>query len=338
MITNFLQGLTIFSYFLFHGQTTFILYGVVMIYSLFNQFYSPAEAASLPNVVTKLELPQANSLFFFTLQTSLVVGFGFAGILQSVIGFNGSLLLCSIFLFLAFISTWLLPDIKIVGKPFFSFEHVLKTIYESILEGYEFIRKNKFIELPLILLLGLQACLSMIVVNLPAIASQVLNIPLNLSGVSVVVPAGIGAVLASVIVTRMLKKGIRKKIIIEYCLAFVGISMLLIGVLVPFAPQFVRSFITPLVIIFVGFGYMGVDIPTITFIQEITPSWFRGRVFGNLGFLITIINIFPVFFSGAISEIFGARTFVSLIGLGATLAAIYIFKRGQGLIEKKYTV
>ena len=97
MVTNLLQGLTIFSYIFINQGSIFLLYAVVLIYSILNQFYGPAEAAYLPSTVTKENLPQANSIFFITIQASLIIGFGFAGIIQRLMGFNGTLILCTFF-------------------------------------------------------------------------------------------------------------------------------------------------------------------------------------------------------------------------------------------------
>ena len=79
--------------------------------------------------------------------------------------------------------------------------------------------------------------------------------------------------------------------------------------------------------------FRSVDIPALTFLQESTPTWFRGRVFGNLWFLSSIITILPVLFSGAISEIFGVRTLLSLMAVGIFFAFLYSKKWGQGLIK-----
>lgn len=337
MITNLLQALTVFSYILFHNQTIFILYGVVLAYSLFNQFYNPAESAYLPSTVSKENLSHANSLFFITQQSSLVLGFSVAGIMQSILGFNGSLILCSIFLFLAFISTTFLPDIKPVKKIEVTFEKMLKTLFDSILEGYEFIRSNKNILYPLLLIITIQVGLAITVVSIPAISTQILKIPVNFAGVSVVVPAGIGATLASIYVSRMLKKGFRKKTLIEYCLALVAFSTFIIAVIIPFTPAVIRVVITPILIVLEGFGFVGINIPTLTYLQESTPLWLRGRVFGNLSFMVTIVTIFPVLFSGIITEIFGVRVMLFIISVVMAGALIYLRKKGQALIESTFS-
>jgi len=336
MITNLLQAVTIFLTIFVNQQSIFILYAVVLIYSILNQFYVPAESAYLPSTVSVSDLPQANSLFFITLQASLVLGFGFAGIIQRLIGFNGALILCSIFLFIAFVSTTFLENVAPRKKVPEEFEKALKTFFESIIEGYEFIKENKNVLYPLLMLLGIQASLAIVVVSLPVIAAQILNISVNYSGVSMVVPAGIGAILGSIYVPRMIKNGYRKKKLIEYSLMAVIVSILALSFGIPYLPLVYRVSITPLLIILAGFGFVGINIPTLTFLQSATPLWLRGRVFGNLYFLVTIVTIFPVLFSGAITEIFGIRAMLTLLAFGAGAVLIYSKRNGDLMIKEEF--
>src|SRR5688572_30248699 len=127
MITNLLQALTILGLVFVHTKSIFVLYFAVLVYSSLNQFYVPAESASLPSVVSKKKLPQANSLFFLTQQTSLIIGFGVAGIIQKLIGFNGSLVLCSVFLFVSFISASFLNEMRPRKEIPETFEKIFKT-------------------------------------------------------------------------------------------------------------------------------------------------------------------------------------------------------------------
>ena len=336
MFTNLLQALTIFTYIFLDQKSIFILYAVVLMYSILNQFYGPAEASYLPSTVNKKELPHANSIFLITQQSSIVLGFGLAGIIQRVIGFNGALVLCSVFLFIAFISTSFLteiaPDKKIPDK----IENLIKTFFDSIMEGYQYIKKNNAVLFPLLILLGIQAALAIVIVSLPVIATQILHISVNYSGVSIVVPAGIGAVAGSIYVPRLIKQGWRKKTIIETSLGLVAFSVLALSLGIPYLPLGLRLTATPILILLSGFSFVGIDIPALTFLQNETPLWLRGRVFGNLWFLVTIVTIFPVLFSGAITEIFGIRTLFSLMGILALVGLVISMRKGQKFINERF--
>src|SRR5258706_2199164 len=333
MVANFLQALTIFLTIFVNQQSIFILYEVVLVYSLLNQFYVPAESAHLPSTVSKDDLLQANSIFFITTQASLVLGFGFAGIIQRLIGFDGALILCSIFLFIAFVSTSFLEEVAPKKKIPDEFEQALKAFFDSIIAGYEFIRQNKSVLYPLLLLLGFQASLAIIVVSLPVIAKDLLHISVNYSGISIVLPAGIGALLGSIYIPRIIKRGITKIKIIEYSLTLVIFTILSLTFGVPYLQVTYKIIATPILLLLAGFGFLGVNIPTFTSLQTATPIWLRGRVFGNLYFLTTLISVFPVLFSGAIIEVFGIRTMLTILAVMAGVLLVYSKKNGELIIK-----
>jgi len=54
ILTNLLQAVIIFIYALSQHESVFLLYGIAVIYSFLNQFYVPAEQASLPTLVKKI--------------------------------------------------------------------------------------------------------------------------------------------------------------------------------------------------------------------------------------------------------------------------------------------
>lgn len=336
MITNLLQAGTVFTYIFINHQSIFILYAVVFMYSALNQFYGPAESAMLPSTVSSAMLARANSLFFMTLQATLILGFGFAGLLQRTIGFNGTLILCTTFLFISFISVSFLAETKPKKRLPGEFEQILRTFFDSIMEGYEFTVKNKSILFPLLILLGLQAVLSIIIISMPVIAVQILNISVSFAGVSIAVPSGIGALLGSFYIPKLIKMGWRKKTIIDVGLCYTAISLFILSLGVPLMPYGLRIILTPVLIMLTGFAFVGINIPSLTFLQESTPEWFRGRVFGNLWFMTALISVLPVLFSGAITEIFGVRTLLSILAVGALLVLVFSRNKGQDLISNHF--
>ena len=328
IITNFLQAVVIFLYIFGHNYSVFLLFAVVLAYSFLNQFYVPAENASLPSLVSKEKLTKANSLFFLTQQLALVIGFGFAGIIEKLIGFEGSLILASSLLFIAFLAVYLLPKMQPKKELPQNWEDLIKIFFDHLIDGYKFIKNKKTILYPIVLLFSIQVGLAIITANLPSIASEILNVSTSYVGLLVVVPAGIGAVIGSLFLSKLLKIGWRKKKIIDLSLAILGLSVL--GLV------FGKLASTPILVVLVGIGFVGVNIPTLTFLQENTPEWLRGRVFGNLWFLITIATIFPVMFSGVISEFFGVKTLLTILSLGVILILMYSLKNGQKLIEENF--
>jgi hypothetical protein len=163
-----------------------------------------------------------------------------------------------------------------------------------------------------------------------------LDISVSYSGISIVVPAGIGAMLGSVYVPRLIKRGIRKKAIIDYALSAIACAVFVLAMGIPYLPLIYRVIVTPILIILAGFGFVGITIPTLTFLQSVTPDWLRGRVFGNLYFLVTIVTVIPVIFTGAITELFGIRTLLVIFTLICVSVLWYSKKRGDLMIRKEF--
>lgn len=336
MVTNILQSLTILTYSFIHDVRLFLVYGVAMAYSFLNQFYVPAELASLPSLVKKRQLPQANGLFFLTQQAALILGFGAAGILSQTIGFEKTLYLGAGFLFLAFLSVSFLPKMETEQKVPSDVEKAISKFYKQVIIGYRFIRENKLILAPFLLLLTLQSSSAVIVVNIPALATQIFNVKVSSAGYYIVVPAGIGAAVGTLIISKLLKKGWRKLKTIEASLVFLTLLLSILIFIVPMLEGVKRMLFGMLTIAFIGVSFAGVLIPSQTFLQEVTPEGLRGRVFGNFWLLGAIFSVIPVIFSGTITELLGIRTLLFILALLSFAALIFSRRFGQKFIEKEF--
>jgi predicted MFS family arabinose efflux permease len=328
IVTNLFQALAIFIFALFHESRNFLPYGIVFIYSFLNQFYVPAEASSVPLLVNKKALPQANSLFFLTLQGAIIFGFGFAGVLSKLLGFEETLFLCAGLVFLAFISVTFLPQMQsrkiLLGE---IEENIVKFAY-SIAEGYRFIKGNRNVLVSFLLLGGMQITLTTLAVNAPSLAVQIFKINPELLGIFIIVPAAIGAILGAFMVSRLLKNEWRKKRVINLALFLIILSVFSLIFVVPSSSLILKSIISALTVIVLGFSFVSVIIPTQTFLQEKTPKEIRGRVFGNYNFILTSLTIFPVLFSGTIVEIFGVQILLFLLG-GLALSVLLYSKKSE---------
>jgi len=52
--------------------------------------------------------------------------------------------------------------------------------------------------------------------------------------------------------------------------------------------------------------------------------------------MVTIVNMIPVLFSGAITELFGVRILLVLLAVGALVMLFYSTKKGQMVIEEHF--
>lgn len=338
MVTNLLQSLVILAYAMSHQTSLFLLYGIAIAYSFLNQFYVPAELAALPSLLKKANLAHANGLFFITQQVAVVLGFGVAGILASLLGFTKSLYICSFFLLLAFLSAVKLKQIKAEHSLPKYFEKAIFDFFEKIIEGYRYIKANKLILIPLLLLLVLHASSILVVVNIPIMAKQIFKIDMNLAGLLIAAPAGLGAAIGAFIVPKKLKKGWRKVKVIEASFMLLTLNLFVYAFIIPEVNGVVKLVISVVNILLTGFSAVGILIPTQTFLQENIPDGLRGRVFGNYWFLATIVTVFPVIFSGTITELFGARLFIFLLMMASLSLLVFIKKQGKNYIKSEFNI
>jgi len=332
--SNLIQSLIVFTYALILSKGLFLPFGFAIIYSLVNQFNDPAEAALIPSLVNKKKLHFANTLMFLTSQGALITGYGISGLLQSIFGYRNSLILCAGFLLVSALSISFIQEIKSEDSVPLDIEKAILKFFSRIREGYYFIKNHKEILTPFLLLIFLQVLLSIITINVPIVASEIVKININSAGIYIVVPAGIGAILGAITINKFIKKGWRKKKAIETFLVIELISFLIFSLIVGFLPfKLIRILLSMIVVSAMGFGFVGLLIPIQTFLQEMTPRGFRGRVFGNFSFVVTIATIFPVIFSGAITEIFGIKLLMFFISLLIGTALFMSRKYGQKFLE-----
>ena len=328
IFTNLFQALVILIFGFAANSSIFFLYEVVFLYSLLNQFYVPSETSTLAFVLKKDKLVHGNSLFFITQQGSLVVGFALAGLLNAFLGFNNTIFLCSAFLFIAFLSTLFLPSLKSENEIPKGFETAVFGFFKHISNGYAFIKSERKVLTPVLLLIGFQVALQVVIVQFPTLAKNILNIPLNSAGIYMLVPAGIGAVFGALFIPKILKRDVRKKTLIDIALLAMAISLIFLTFVIPLFSYIVRFILSFLSVVVMGFSFVAILVPSQTFLQESTPSELRGRVFGNFSFLVITISVLPVVFSGSIVEIFGIKSLLLL--LSVFIFVVYGFSKKFG--------
>jgi len=329
MFVNLSQSIVVITFaILLYKNLIFLPYAIVFLYSLLNQIYIPAEASTLPLLVKEEDLPSANGLFFITQQSSLAIGFGMAGILDQIFGFRPTLILVSISLLIGFISVSFIPKRKPSTKLPESFEKKFALFFEQMIEGYDFIKNTQKILFPFLLLLGVQVILAVLVVNLPSMATNIVNIPAGSSGFALVLPAGFGAIIGTIFISKLISQKVKKRKIMLTALWLLSVSILFVGVFVPLVGNSaVKIAVSITLFIIAGASTVGTLVPTITYLQENTPKDLLGRVFGNFWFLTTLATVLPVLFSATITDLFGVRFLVILLGLACLGVVAFTFRK-----------
>jgi MFS family permease len=318
------------------GQvTTVFIYGVVVLYSSLNQFYVPAEIASLPSLLPPECYPRATGLFILTQQAAVIAGFSIAGGFIKFLGVPWTLGLCAAMLSAAFVCVLFLPPLKTVGAaPLWVCEWDI--LWRAVIQGFKFLKSQRDVSGPFLLLLSAQGGLSMLLVNVPAAGVELLHITVRSSGFAIVSPFAVGAFLGVIVVTRLLDIGWRKKRLVNAGFLAMGVFLAL---LIAFAPEikgWPRAALGAAACLGLGLGFAAIVIPSQTMIQERTPEGLRGRVFSSLSVLGNVTAIIPVMFSGTVAHLIGVRFSLGLVGL-LCLVGLVFSRRGGGPTSSRYS-
>jgi MFS family permease len=324
-LTNLSQALIVLLY-LGVGSKVWPIYSIVLLYSICDEFFNPAQAAALPALVRKDHFTAANSFFFFTLHGAFLIGYSMGGPMIKTFGMRGPFLLASLFLWIATIATFLLPKDKPRKK--WNLEKGFGEIATDIKEGYSFIKNEPRVLIPIGLYVLTQILLATVIILFPSYSQNVLGIDIRDAGLVLILPAGLGAILGSIFVERMTKK-LGKRILITSGIFGCAFGLLSLALIVPLIK--VDSWLAFGTMVILGMASIMVNIPAQTLLQENTPFDVRGRVFGALGALVTLAAAIPVFVTAALVDMIGVNWIVFLI-------SILVFVLGFLSLRKKYVL
>ncbi len=335
--SNALQSIVVFVSAFFVVTNIQSAYFFIFLFSVINQFYVPSEFSALPTIVKKKYYATANGLFLITQQLAIVVGFTVSHSLEDLLGFKSTLYICSALLVTATLSVWFLPSMKSSVVKSTSFKKRINNYFAMITEGFRYILNTKYILYPFICLLGMSSSVSIITVNMPIIAQEVVRIPAESSGIVIALPVGIGAFIGGYAVSKALGKGVRKYLLINSVLVTFILGLVLTTFSSRFFGPLTSLYLSILGLLIIGFSFMGMVIPVLTYLQEAIPEKFRGRVFGNFWFVVTIISIIPVMLSGFLSEYVGPKLLFYLLIIAASTGFVFMKSRGESFIKSNFS-
>jgi MFS family permease len=325
LLTNLSQALVVLLY-LGIGNKIWPIYTIVLLYSLCDEFYTPAEASSIPALVKKDNLPAANSLFLFTLHGAFILGYTIAGPIIKFFNAQAPFLLACLFNLMAGWAVFFLPKDK--PRKGLTIETSFEDIVKDIKDGYSFIKNEPKVLIPIILYVSFQIIIASAVVLLPAYAHQILSMDIRDAGILLVLPAGIGALLGAFFVERTIKK-LGKRLLMTSGIFVASLGLMVMALIAPRIGLAIP--LSSFLMIVLGVGMVMVTIPAQTLLQENTPFDVRGRVFGALGAFVAIAAALPLFVVAGLTDIFGPVVILLVI-------ALILFVGGLLSLKKEYVL
>jgi Na+/melibiose symporter-like transporter len=347
--------------------TVFLL---TFLISSIGQFFTPAEGASIPLLVDEEELTPALSLFNITFMLSQAIGFiVLAPIILSLlptfsIG-NTTIIpaevlyaLIAVLYLVSALLISLIPSKAFVERKRESDEQTgtntldaLQNVWNEAREGWLFIRHNNQLFLAIIQLSFAGVLLLVIGELATPLVTRLFHLPASLMAI-VFAPAGVGLVVGSILMPRVLKRISKElaiftgSIVLAVTIVMLPLSTLLADYMEKhgLSSRPIYLVAVPLLMFIAGIAIDFINIPAQTAIQESTPEWIKGRVLALQLMLYNAFSIPILLFIGGIADAFGIDRVIylvaaSILGFGFWGRFYEHRHRGQGprgdLLEEK---
>ncbi len=250
------------------------LFVVAIIAASINSFFGPAIGASIPDLVPKKQIAAANTMGQFSEKISVFIGQGIGGILYQTIGAPFVVLFDGISYLISAFSESFIDIPQRIPEKAKSFREYGRKFKEDILEGFQYINRNRGLRQMLIATVFINFFSMPVIVLLPFYVKRHLMVAPDWYGFFMAI-YGIGALLGYISAGVINVSGnARKNLLIIFMFAEpLGYILVSQAHSIPVAA----------ILFLIGgifSGYIMVNIVTI--LQTTTPSHIRGRVFGVL--------------------------------------------------------
>jgi MFS family permease len=349
VVTNLLRSAAFVGLFLVGDLLPAILILNVVV-STITVFFSPAEAAMIPQVVPRKQLITANGIFTLTLNAAFAIGFALLGpVVVTVAGAPALILFVAACYLIAAGFCWTLPPSPAIepeeaGHLTHDAEEAVGSVLRQLREGVAFIRSTPKIKWSL-LYLGIAASLvGVLGVIGPNFARDALGLETK-DFVVIVLPLGFGIVMG-ILVLNNYGQLIPRRHLIEGGLVALGLLLVLLAAAGPIARLLQRAEtatglgsladftsllgIVVLVALLAGVAYAFVAIPSQTQLQEDIPEDVRGRVFGVLNMLVSVASFLPIIIVGPVADLVGNVNVLLFVGVAVFGSGLFsIVRRGR---------
>jgi MFS family permease len=314
--------------------------------SIVLQFFSPAEAATVPSLVRREQLAAANSWMLFVLILGQIAGMiVLAPLLLKVLDARAVFVACTaLFLAATYVIGWMASG--------FSGDRVEKPaalgFVDATREGFRILRNDRRAYLSTIYLTTAIALSRVLVVLLPKYTENVLNIKAE-DTVFIAAPAAMGAAIG-LLLAPLLTRLIGAWRIVAFAFGLFLLGLIALGLAVYVAEAIRGRFdlgtidlgeetfgvsgaitVTMLLAIPLGFAFTLVSVASRVVMNQQAPPEAQGRVYAVQMALGDLLSLPPLLLVGIIADSVGVRATLLAASLTAAAGALYLtFSRRRG--------
>jgi MFS family permease len=319
------------------------IYLLTFLISGIGQFFTPAEGATIPMMVSENELMPALSLFQVTFMLSTALGYIlFAPLLLlflptftlfslrimpvEMLYFIIAVLygVCAILISAIPTKNFVMPRRRETTTSELTAESlgVLENVWHEMVQAWTFIRRRPML-FESVIQLSFAGVLLLVIGQLAApIVTHLLGLP-STSMAFVFAPAGVGLVLSSIVMPRLITALGKSRMVVIGCLALALMIILLplLTLLARYLEQHGLQVSALLVVVvgvvmfLAGVAINFINIPANTSMQERTPDWIKGRVLALQLVIYNTASIPIVLLIGVITDHFTLPTMLYVLAI-----------------------
>lgn len=298
-------------------------YVVTFLFGIAGQFFAPAQGATIPALVPRAQLMDANALFNLTFTGSQLIGFATLGpVLSKLLGVD-RLFVLTVVLFIGSAGLVLtLPATPVAARAGGDDVHPMRRLWSDVKEGLVFILQDPIL-MKAIAYLTLAATTFLMVAALgPEFVTGVIGLQKEDIGY-VVAPAGLG-VLAGVLLVPRLVRRFEREAVIDSGIALAGLMLFLLAVsqdLLEFVllgrdvPIAVETALAGGFAALLGVCNACILVPAQTILQERSHEQIRARVYATFFTISNTVSFVPIFFAAAAADLFGVVQVLVVVAL-----------------------
>lgn len=325
VVSNAVRAVLVLGYLVLESNLAAVLL-LTFLVAVMTQFFTPAEAASIPKLVKRKELLPANALFVFTFYAAFAAGYSSAPFALKLFGAHGSYWLVAGFFAMAALVASTLPRLAAdVARR--AFREVVARTMTELKANFSAIRADRNLYFPIIQLSVVQALIGVVVALGPALSLALLDQRLEDSAAVLIFPVGAGLVLG-VGLAGWLAKRLPKIGLISAGLLIVGAILALVGRSVGQPPLVIAA-----MMFLLGLTNAVITVAAQTLLQEETTDATRGKVFGVLNMTINLAAGLPTLLAGILADVLGSVPRV----IGGAGALVLLFAVTQAVLLARST-
>jgi MFS family permease len=309
---------------------------IMLLFSSVGQVFAPAEAASIPSLVSRRQITEATSVFMTTVILTLVLGVPAATLSIAFIGGDAPFYIAAGLFAIAAVFVWKMKT-NLKAK---SAASAAPKILRELKEGLAILRNSPPLRLGLYQLAFALVVVFTIFALGPVYMVRVLQRSDQQTYI-VLVPATVGLVAVAGVLGQV--RHFPRAAVLIAAVFTTGGTLLVMGVL----PTILRavghaSLMLPIAVVSAlvfGCALAAILVPAFTVLQEKTTDDARGRIFGGIFTVINAAVAVPLLLAGIVSDLIGVDRALAALGailiIGGLLVRAFLWRRLEVLEEEQ---